>query len=323
MNQVTVINQLDLTSLIPGTHHFLVAIGDDALGQTQQLPVKVIKSATPAKTVLVTAGIHGDELNGVMAAHQLGRELDGTLTSGTLIIMPTININGMLRHTRDYIPTDPDASPTNLNRIFPGKSDGNNAERFAHHLWQFIQGINADACIDLHTQTKGAAYPLYVFADFRIAKALEYARTLQPDMLFNDPGDPGIFETEMNNAGIPTITVEVGAGKRFQAELVERTFDGIKAILAAENMLSLPSTLKPINTIEGNSIVSIRAKVGGLAVPSIALGEEVIKGQVVAKQYDLFGELIQSYTTPVAGHVCSINEDPMREAGSLLVRVLY
>ncbi|MBO0181209.1 succinylglutamate desuccinylase/aspartoacylase family protein, partial [Vibrio parahaemolyticus] len=77
---------------------------------------------------------------------------------------------------RDFYSADPDASPANLNRFFPGDQNGNEAQRYLYALWNDLLKPNADLAIDLHTQTSGAAYPLYVFADFRIEQSLEIAR---------------------------------------------------------------------------------------------------------------------------------------------------
>ncbi|MCX9457775.1 deacylase, partial [Vibrio cholerae] len=43
----------------------------------------------------------------------------------------------------------------------------------------------------------------------------------------------------------------------------------------------------------------------------------------LAIQWNAFGEEIERYHAPCAGYVLSINSDPLRESGSLLVRLLH
>ncbi len=53
---------------------------------------------------MITAGIHGDELNGVlMLANKLLEISSGKNLTGTVIIVPTVNLSGLLNHSRDFI----------------------------------------------------------------------------------------------------------------------------------------------------------------------------------------------------------------------------
>ena len=40
-------------------------------------------------------------------------------------------------------------------------------------------------------------------------------------------GDDGVLETVWNRSGIPSITVEVGAGKVLQPDMIARSVDGV------------------------------------------------------------------------------------------------
>ncbi|MDA1381447.1 succinylglutamate desuccinylase/aspartoacylase family protein [Plesiomonas shigelloides subsp. oncorhynchi] len=73
--------------------------------------------------MLITSGVHGDELNGVLCVQQLMRELDPAQISGTITLVSGMNVPGILAGSRDFIPSDPDASPVNLNRLFPGDAN--------------------------------------------------------------------------------------------------------------------------------------------------------------------------------------------------------
>lgn len=316
-----VIQSLDVADLAAGEHKFMFQIATNAISQWQHLPVLVFKGSKPGKKIIITAGVHGDEYNGVLAAQKTARELVNKELAGTVTIVPMINLTGMLNHSRDFFSADPDASPCNLNRFFPGDANGNEANRFIYTLWNGLLKANADLAIDLHTQTSGTVYPLYVFADFRLEPALEMARLVNPDAILNDPGDAGVLETVWNRHDIPSITIEVGMGRYTEQNLIDRTVVGILNILKRHEML--PGHVDAIEPcLEGQDIVSIRAEVGGFVISQVAVMDKVEKQQLVAIQYDSFGDELMRYYAPVAGTVLSHNIESIRAPGSLVVRLI-
>ncbi|GAB2651746.1 succinylglutamate desuccinylase/aspartoacylase family protein [Vibrio panuliri] len=316
-----VIQSLEVAELTAGEHKFMFRVATDALSQWQHLPVMVFKGEKPGKRIMITAGVHGDEYNGVLAAQKVARELVGKDLAGTVTIVPMINLTGMLNHSRDFFSADPDASPCNLNRFFPGDANGNEANRYIHNLWHNLLQPNADFAIDLHTQTSGTIYPLYVFADFRLEQALEMARLVNPDVILNDPGDAGVLETVWNTSGIPSITIEVGMGRYTELALIDRTVNGIFNILKRHELLE-GDVEAVVPCLEGQEITSIRAQVGGFVIPQVNMMDTVEQDQLVAIQYDNFGDELTRYYAPTAGTVLSHNIESIRAPGSLVVRLI-
>ncbi len=127
-----VIQSLDVTDLDSGEHKFWFRTTTNAIAQWQHLPVLVFKGQKPGKKIMITAGVHGDEYNGVLAAQKIARELIDSDVAGTVTIVPGMNLTGMLHKTRDFCSPDPDSARSNLNRLFPGNESGNEANRHAH-----------------------------------------------------------------------------------------------------------------------------------------------------------------------------------------------
>ncbi|SEF54756.1 succinylglutamate desuccinylase/aspartoacylase family protein [Vibrio hangzhouensis] len=317
-----VIHTLDVDSLSPGTHKFWFQVSTNAMGVPIQLPVVVVKAAQSGPKLVVTAGVHGDELNGILTAHKLIRRIENSLDSGVITIVPSVNIPGILSHSRDFNSSDPDASPANLNRFFPGNPEGDAANRYLDSLWSRLLKPNANIAIDLHTQTRGATYPLYVFADFRLDTSLEMARLIEPDAILNDPGDAGVLETVWNSSGIPSITIEVGMGKITQPELIERTVEGIQRILVHHGFVKGNRVKTEPCAIEGQEVVTIRARQGGFVLPQVDLLQTVKEGELVARQFDSFGQLTDTYHAPIDATVLSYNVDSLRDPGALVVRLI-
>ncbi|KXF82591.1 succinylglutamate desuccinylase/aspartoacylase family protein [Enterovibrio coralii] len=317
-----VISSLDVDQLESGQHKFWFRAATDALAQWQHLPVWVFKGTKPGKKIMITAGVHGDEYNGVLSAQAIARSLKGKEIAGSITIVPTVNLTGMLHHSRDFFSSDPDVSDGNLNRFFPGNAHGNEPQRYLYTIWHNLLKPNAELAIDLHTQTSGTVYPLYVFADFRLEDALNMARLMNPDAILNDPGEAGVLETVWNENGIPSITVEIGMGRYTDMAMVQRTLEGATNILMHYGNLSgSVDALTP--AIESARVTSLRAEQGGFILPEVSLMQSVKKGQILARQYDSFGEEEHQYLAPEDGIVLSHNIESMRAAGSLAVRLIH
>ncbi|CZF81164.1 Succinylglutamate desuccinylase / Aspartoacylase family protein [Grimontia celer] len=319
---LSVISSLDVSQLDAGAHKFWFRAATDALAQWQHLPVWVFKGTEPGKNIMITAGVHGDEYNGVLSAQAIARALRGKSLKGCVTIVPTVNLSGMLHHSRDFFSSDPDVSCGNLNRHFPGNAHGNEPQRYLDPIWRNLLQPNADLAIDLHTQTSGTCYPLYVFADYRLDDAVNMARMMNPDAILNDPGDPGILETVWNQSGIPSITVEAGVGRYTDMEMVNRTVRGVLNIFTLYGLIDGEfAAVEP--AIESARVTSIRAVQGGFILPQVELLQTVEKGQVLAIQYDSFGEEEHRYHAPEGGVVLSHNVESMRAAGSLVIRLIH
>lgn len=108
------------------------------------VPIIIERSLHEGPTVLFTAGIHGDEVNGVEIVRQLVSKGINKPKIGTTICIPIINIFGFLQKLRDF----PDGR--DLNRSFPGSKKGALAAQVAYKLMNEIVPL-ADYCLDFHT----------------------------------------------------------------------------------------------------------------------------------------------------------------------------
>jgi predicted deacylase len=320
----TVITDLKLAKLKLGRHHFYFQASTNNTGTPIYIPVLVLKGVKPGKRLLLTAGVHGDELNGIRVIQELVDGISYEKLSGTIIAIPGLNQPGLHANSRYFTMSSGGGSQSDLNRLFPGTEKGGNAASlYVRQIWKHIIKGRVDLSVDLHTQTQGTIYPLFVFADFKDADAKKMATLLAPDIIKNDAGEKGTLETSLMRLGIPSVTLEVGAPKRFQHGLIKRAVQGIQNILYSYHMLKGQPQRATKAAIIGNDYKNIYARKGGVAVLHKRLLDPVRKGELVATQYDLFGVKIMDYFSPVSGHVLSLATDPVREPGAMLIRILY
>lgn len=310
---VPVIDRLDTADLAAGqVQHFWFRAGDNALAQGWQVPVIVVKGARPGPRLLVTAGIHGDELNGIAVIHRLAVQIDPARLVGTLVMVPGLNTPGLLASTREF------SDGNNLNRVMPGKAGGA-ADRHAQRLWDGLLRPNADLAVDLHTQSRGTAYVMYAFASTAETRAM--AELVGPDIVKMDGGEKGTLENELTGDGVPAITFELGRPEVFDANSVQRGVDGLTNLMTAKGMIA--GTVAATAPFVTNRIVAVRTGTAGWMTLLAPLGSDVVKGQPIATIADSFGRITETVTAAESGRINTIATDPRRDAGDMVARIVW
>ncbi|WP_374762900.1 succinylglutamate desuccinylase/aspartoacylase family protein [Yunchengibacter salinarum] len=321
---VRLVDRLDVSVLPPGRHHFAFSGGADNTGMASLVPLIVVRGATDGPRLTLTAGVHGDELNGLRVLHRLADVLDPDHLKGSVLMVAGVNRSGLARGSRYFQSTSSGGHDVDLNRLAPGRiTSGDAAERFMARLWRRVLADNTSLAIDLHTQTRGTEYPLFVFADFRRQAVRDMAFQLAPDMIKNDGGQDGTVETAFMDLGVPAVTFEIGAPKRFQDRLVGRALEGIRNVMRGQGLLDGPVTRAEQRPVTGDSFTNVTTPTGGIVVVDVALGQKVARGDRLARLFNPFGEEIRTFSAPVAGHVVARATDPLREPGAMLVRLLH
>lgn len=321
LGETPIIDRLDVADLTMGkTERFWFRAGDSALAQPWLVPVIVIKGAKPGPRLLLTAGIHGDELNGIDVIHKLAASIDPAGLSGTLVMVPGLNTPGLLQGTREWTPNDSRGS-ANLNRVMPGEDGGAGVDDYAGRLWSRLMRPNADQAIDLHTQSRGTAYVLYAFASTPRARVM--AELMAPDVIKLDQGEKGTLEDELVRAGVPAITLELGTPEVFDTVMVARGVAGVSNLMREMKMLAGPVAPRWPGIFTGNKLEAVSAPRAGFAHLLVPLGSMVAKGQPIATISDAFGQVTDTITAPVGGRINTSFTDPRRERGGMIVRIVY
>ena len=143
---------------------------------TVKVPVIIERSINPGPVVLLLAGIHGDETNGVGIIREIIDLGINKPTKGTIICIPVFNIFGYLIQTREF----PDGR--DLNRMFPGALNGSLASQFAFQFTKEIAPF-VDYVIDFHTGGGERDNIAQIRCSKDDEKALELAKVFNPPMI--------------------------------------------------------------------------------------------------------------------------------------------
>lgn len=309
------VSSLDVEALPRGRRsRLLVELTHDALAQPVAAPVIVARGRHDGPVLGITAALHGNELNGIPVVHRLMETLDLRSLRGTVVGVVVANVPGFLRNQRRF----PDG--TDLNHIMPGRPDGNDPEVYAHRLMERIVR-HVDTLIDLHTASFGRVNSLYIRADLTHATTARMAYLLRPQIILHNPPSDGTLRGQAMAQGIPAITVEIGDPHVFQPRHIRPTLAGLRRVLVELGMTPHRAVRAGEAPIVCASSQWLYTDHGGLLRVLPDLGEEVAADTVVARQRNLFGQLVREYHVPHAGVVIGKSVNPVGQTGARILHL--
>ncbi len=285
----------------------------NALGDYWQIPLMIAKGED-GPIVGITAALHGNELNGISIVHKLWEKIDANNLTGTLILVPVLNVPGYLNGKREF--TD----GQDLNRIMPGKSSGSTSEVYAHQILTKIVK-HFEYLIDLHTASFGRINSLYVRADMNNEVTAKMAELQEPQIIVNKPGAKGTLRYEAAQMGIHSITVEAGDPHIFQKKHVRTSIFGLNNVLLELGMIKEASDQIEHDAIICKSSRWIYAKNGGILRVFPGLTDEIKKGETIATISDIYGNKIETIVCPNDAVVVAKATNPVCEVGSRVMHL--
>jgi N-alpha-acetyl-L-2,4-diaminobutyrate deacetylase len=183
-------------------------------------------------TVLVLGGNHGDEYQGQIAAMKLARELTPEMVAGRILLIPSLNVPAARAATR-LSPLD----GMNMNRAFPGSSEGPVTSQVAHYLRTVLFPL-CDVVIDIHSGGRSMEFVpcghMHLVADRAQRLAMRDAMlawNTDFTLLYTDIAGSGLLPTEAENQGKLVVTAELGGGEAIPARIHRLADSGLRNVL--------------------------------------------------------------------------------------------
>ncbi|MFB6243146.1 MAG: succinylglutamate desuccinylase/aspartoacylase family protein [Halobaculum sp.] len=308
--------EYDGGSVEPGeSERFRFTVSETYLRDPVQIPVTVINGSAEGPTVFLSAAIHGDELNGIEVVREVADEWDHTNVHGTLVCLPVLNVQGFQTQQR-YLPI----SQRDLNRAFPGKEGSTSSKRVAHRIFHnFIEPC--DLGLDFHTSTRGRTNMFHIRADVENEEVARLARAFGTNITMAGDGSEGMLRREATEAGVPTITIEMGEAHRFERELIDHALGGVRSVFAEYGIHPQDEVRWPgwRTTIEGWSEKTwLRADDGGIVEMLYDKGDYVPEGELICRIASPFGAEVTEVTAPFDGVLVGVLENPVVYPGNPL-----
>ncbi|MEM9048999.1 MAG: succinylglutamate desuccinylase/aspartoacylase family protein [Pseudomonadota bacterium] len=278
---------LDLAAPGKRAGHFRLTWSDNEnpLGH-RPVPLGVIAGA-PGPTVLLTAGVHGDEYEGPVALIRLFQTLAPEAVRGRLILLPALNAPAVADAAR-VSPLD----GANLNRAFPGDPDGGPTAMLAHLLEACLMPV-ADAVIDLHSGGKASWFVPCALAArapdggldaANVALAAAFAPLI---WVLGAQNDDRSVNGAATRAGLPCIAAELGGGGALGIDPLALAEAGLRAALSHLGVLDAPVPEHRSRAVEiAHPAQSVCAMAPGFWVPAVAAGADVVEGALLGQLLD-------------------------------------
>ncbi|WP_396636141.1 succinylglutamate desuccinylase/aspartoacylase family protein [Maribacter sp. R77961] len=304
-------------SVAPGQNKLLkISIDRLPTGTLIDIPVYVFNSKNPGPILLIQAGLHGDEINGIETVRRMLTDKLFAIDKGTIIAVPILNIFGFIHFSREV----PDGK--DVNRSFPGTRKGSLASRIAYHYLNEIMH-QIDVAIDLHT----GGGQRHNFPQIRYTQeddfSAELANVFNAPFTFSSKLIKGSFRNAAYLMSKPTVVFEAGESMRFDDFSITAGINGILRILQHFGMVK--STIKNREelkkTIHLDKRKWLRAPTAGMFIPKVLNGSQIQKGAILGSVSDIYGKKTKLIKAPEDGYIICINHQAVVNQGDALFHI--
>ena len=280
------------------------------------IPVIIERSLIPGPTILITAAIHGDEINGVEIVRQLIARKINKPKRGSIICIPILNVFGFLNTERAF----PDGR--DLNRVFPGNKRGSLASRVAYYLTTQVLPL-VDYCMDFHTGGASRFNAPQVRVNPGDENLLKLAKVFNVPFIVYSKNLKKSYRSTCDKLGIPMVLFEGGKSLESNTQIVNYGVRGIKRFLYFLDMLD--SKFNVTNPIKDSVIIEksrwIRAQKSGLFHLNIKCSQWVEKGEILATITDPYGKMTFNVTATNEGFIINVNQTPIVHQGDAIFHI--
>ncbi|MFZ1704810.1 MAG: succinylglutamate desuccinylase/aspartoacylase family protein [Saprospiraceae bacterium] len=318
-NDLTKGIQIDDTLVLPG-HQAIVKINAGRLPTDNKINVlaHVFNSGVDGPVLLVMAGVHGDEINGIeIIRRAIENKYFDQLNLGGVVVIPLLNVYGFINFSRDV------SDGKDVNRSFPGHLKGSLAARIARIVSLKILPV-IDVAIDFHTGgNERYNYPQvrYNPADNRsclIAEAFGAPIMMESTMILKS------FRKTAFEQKVPAIVYEGGESVRLDALSIDIGLQGIQNVLSYLGIKQYKEVPLKSTAYLVEKSRWLRSSVAGMFLWYKRSGDIVAKNDVLGIVNDPYGTKTVKVISKINGIIIGHNNasvvypgDPLFHIGSL------
>lgn len=280
------------------------------------VPIIIERSKRVGPTVLFTAGIHGDEVNGIEIVRQIIAKGINKPKIGTIICIPVINIFGFLNLTREF----PDGR--DLNRMFPGSPKGSLASRVAHKLVTEIIP-HVDYVMDFHTGGSGRFNAPQIRIIEGEIELKQLAKIFGAPFVLYSKNLNKSFRNTCFKLNKPLLLFEGGKSVHIDDVVTNSGVNGAKRVLKHLGMLNVAfkASIPKKDCVFIKDSKWVRAKFSGMFKASAKINSKVTKGDLLGNITDPYGKLNFFVKAPNSGYIINVNESPIVYQGDALFHI--
>ncbi|HZI57312.1 MAG TPA: M14 family metallopeptidase [Verrucomicrobiae bacterium] len=290
------------------------------------IPVVVVRGAKPGPVLALVSGAHGTEYASIIALEKVIQTLDPAQVSGTVILVPLLNIASFEQKVPHVNPVD----GKSMNRFYPGKQDGTQTERASYVMTKQVVE-RCDYLVDYHGGDLDENLRPYAYwpksGDAKhdaITRDMVLAFGLDHIIIWSDrPKDPAAsryLDNTANTRGKPAIAVEAGYSGTIQPDDVALLANGTLSLMRYLKMLPGAPTVVE-HPVWLGKVDTVTSEQPGIFYPLVQRGTYVEAGMKIGYVTDYFGKTIFEAHAPVAGVVLYICGVPSMKKGDTVANI--
>lgn len=278
-----------------------------------EIPVFVFRSKQDGPTLLLSAGMHGEETNGIEIIRKIiTRDEIKNLNCGNIIAIPVINSVSFLFGSRDL----PDGR--DLNRCFPGNKNGSFGSRIAYDLMKHIIPL-IDFGVDFHTGGAKINNTPQIRCVFEFPDNVSLAEKFSAPLIIDSSYRDGTLRKEAAKKSKPILVYEGGESMRFDYRAINEGVNGCLRLMKSYHMIDLDIPKNP--TVKIRKDTWIRANSSGLFHMNANNGAYVSKGDLLGVICNPFGNVEHQIRSTADGYIVGINNQPVVNQGDALIHI--
>jgi predicted deacylase len=261
--------------------------------------------------VVVIAGVHGDEYDGISTCIELVKTLRLKPPEASVLVVPVANLEAYEAQQR-HTPID----GLDLNRVFPGNRQGSFSEKLAHLIFDSIIS-QADLVLSLHGWLQTGAVVDYVEIPDPASPVHAQCLGIAESAGFKLVRDTGWLEGRLGAAAvarqIPILESEVGGGGILDPENVVRYLDYVTKAIAAASRADgargrpdTPISHTPISHFRASA--AVRCPMAGFWRRVVEEGQAVETGAAIGEVVRLDDLSRVAVSAPVGGIVGAVRK---------------
>ncbi len=313
-------------SAAPGQKAFGAIDVPAGVDPATSIPVAVFHGAKPGPVLALVSGSHGTEYASIIALEKVIQQLDPAQLSGTVIILPLVNIPSFEQKVPHVNPVD----HKSMNRFYPGKPDGTQTERVSVQITKQVVE-RCDYLIDYHGGDLDENLRPYAYWP-KSGNAKQDAATHDMVLAFGldhiivwsdrpkDPNDSRYLDNTAGTRGKPAIAVEAGYSGTVKPEDVKLLVDGTFSVMRLLKMLPGAPTVVD-HPVWFGKIDTVTSEQPGIFYPTVQRGTYVEAGMKLGYVTDYFGRTIYEAKAPAAGVVLYICGVPSMKKGDTVANI--
>lgn len=279
-------------------------------GTIIEIPIFSYTAKKDGPTLLLMAGMHGDEINGVEIMRRIITRKFYEVNAGRVICVPVFNVFGFINFSREV----PDGK--DVNRSFPGNKNGSLASQFAHFMMSEIIP-HIDYGIDFHTGGKQINNYPQIRTTMDDPENARLAKAFGAPFTINSPYRDKSLRKEAAKQEKRILVYEAGESLKLRKPAIDQGLQGMKRVMQYLGMIEEAPTPIKENIIIDKSTWT-RARIAGLHYAKAYNGSFVKKGDVIGVISDPYGEYEKNIKASHDCYILGVNNNPVVNRGDAL-----